>query len=192
MYRRHIRARYRLIERRSRKFIYHNVLHADDPPHRLALGAAIGMFVAFSPTVGFQMMIVVFLAWLLRANKVIGLPIVWISNPATIVPIYYFCYVVGRSMLGWQPVPEHWWSRLGQPPAGWWSAVTFYWTRLVEIAAPLWLGCTVIGMLLAYLSYCALYYLIRKYRLRRWGQLLPPFYERSRANKQRGKDTAAD
>lgn len=66
MYRRHILARFRLYSRRSRKFFYHNVLHADDPPHRLALGAAIGVFVAFMPAVGFQMMINFFLAWLLR------------------------------------------------------------------------------------------------------------------------------
>ena len=94
IYRRHIRARFRLYLHRARKFIYHNVLHADDPPHRLALGAAIGVFVAFTPTVGLQMMLTVSLAWLLRANKVIGLPVVWISNPATLVPIYYSCYVV--------------------------------------------------------------------------------------------------
>ncbi len=174
MYRRHIRTRFRIFLRRARGFLYHSVLHADDPPHQLALGAAIGVFVAFTPTVGFQMMINVFLSWLLKANKVIGLPLVWISNPATLVPMYYSCYVVGRSMLGWEPVHQHWWSRLAQPPPGWWAAIAFYWSRLVEIAAPLWLGGTVIGLLLAYPTYYVLYYLIRKYRLRRWGQLLPP------------------
>ncbi len=156
--------------------MYHNVLHADDPPHRLALGGAIGMFVAFTPAVGFQMMINFFLAWLLRANKVIGLPIVWITNPATIVPIYYFCYVVGRSMLGWEAVHRDWWTRLAQPPPGWWATVAFYWSRLIEIAAPLWLGCSVIGLLLAYPTYYGLYYIVRNYRLRKWGQLLPPTF----------------
>lgn len=174
MFRRYIRPRYRLLLRRVRRYIYHNVLHADDPPHRLALGAAIGMFVTFTPTVGFQMMINVFLAWLLRANKAIGLPIVWISNPATIVPLYYTCYVLGRVMLNWEPVSELWWHQLAQPPAGWWSAVAFYWSRLIEIAAPLWLGSVVIGLLLAYPTYYILYWVIRAYRLRRWGQLMPP------------------
>jgi len=191
MYRRHIRARFRLYLRRARKFIYHNVLHADDPPHRLALGAAIGVFVAFTPTVGLQMMITVFLAWLLRANKVIGLPVVWISNPATLVPMYYSCYVVGRSMLGWEPVADDWWSHLAHPPPGWWATVTFYWSRLVEIAAPLWLGGVVVGLLLAYPTYYGLYYLIRTYRLKRWGQLLPPSYERAQERNQQEQETAA-
>ena len=177
MYRRHIRARLRWYVRRTRKFVYHNVLHADDPPHRLALGAAIGMFVAFTPAVGFQMMINFFLAWLLRANKMIGLPIVWITNPATLVPIYYSCYVVGRTMLGWEAVHRDWWARLAQPPPGWWATVAFYWSRLIEIAAPLWLGCSVIGLLLAYPTYYGLYYIVRNYRLRKWGQLLPPTFD---------------
>ena len=104
----------------------------------------------------------------------IGLPIVWISNPATIVPIYYFCYFVGRMMLGWQAVHRDWWVHLAQPPPGWWETITFYWSRFVEIAAPLWLGCSVIGLLLAYPTYYCLYYLVRNYRLKKWGQLTPP------------------
>jgi uncharacterized protein (DUF2062 family) len=174
MYRRYIRPRLRRLLRQARRFIYHTVLHADDPPDRLALGAAIGIFVTLTPTVGFQMMISVFLAWLLRANKAIGIPIVWISNPATIVPMYYSCYVLGRFMLGWPAVSDSWWSELSRPPEGWWTAITFYWSRFVEIAAPLWLGSIVIGMLLAYPTYYALYWMICSYRMRRWGRLMPP------------------
>jgi uncharacterized protein (DUF2062 family) len=177
IYRRHVRARLRLYVRRARAFVFHNVLHADDPPHRLALGAAIGVFVTFTPTIGFQMAITVFLAWLLRANKVIGVPIVWISNPATLVPIYYPCYVVGRAMLYWKPVSEQWWEQVANPPPGWWPSVVFYWSRLMEIAVPLWLGCVVVGVLLGYATYYVVYYLISSYRLRRWGQLVPPSTE---------------
>ena len=93
---RHLRLRIRLLQRWLRYFVIHHVLHADDPPQRCKLGIAISVFVTFTPTVGFQMALVVFLAWLLRANKVVGLPIVWITNPLTIVPVYYPCYVVGR------------------------------------------------------------------------------------------------
>lgn len=174
MYRRQLRARLWRFIRRMRNFVYHQLLHADDPPHRLALGASIGVFVAFTPTVGFQMVINVFLAWLLRANKLVGLPIVWISNPATIVPMYYSCYVVGRTLLRLDRVGEHWWKQLAHPPEGWWPFVCFYWTRLMEIAVPLWTGCLVVGILLAYPTYYVLFHVIRSYRLRRWGQLVPP------------------
>lgn len=174
MYRRHIRARCRIFLRKARTFIYQRVLHADDPPHKLALGGAIGVFVALTPTVGIQMAENVFLAWLLRANKAIGVPIVWVTNPATMMPIYYGCYVIGRTILGVKAVHQHWWRELSRPPSGWWASVSFYWSRLMEIAVPLWLGCVVVGLVLAYPTYYLLYYGIRTYRLRRWGQLTPP------------------
>ncbi|MDA1054245.1 MAG: DUF2062 domain-containing protein [Planctomycetota bacterium] len=92
-----VTGRFRSAWRKCRRFVLHSVLHTDDPPARLALGAAIGMFFMFTPTFGFQMLLVVFVAWLLRANKAVGLPIVWISNPATMIILYYPCYYIGRN-----------------------------------------------------------------------------------------------
>ena len=170
----HLRRRIRRIRRRIRHFIFHSVLHADDPPHRLALGIAIGVFVTFTPTVGLQMMIVVFLAWLFGANKLVGLPIVWITNPATIMPIFYTCYRLGRAILGHSGVEFDWWAGLAARPEAWWPRVVFYWNRFMEIAAPLWLGSMVISLILGYASYYISYYAIAGYRMRRWGQLMPP------------------
>jgi uncharacterized protein (DUF2062 family) len=169
-----IRLRCRLLSRRVRTFILHNVLHADDPPHRLALGAAIGTFVALTPTIGLQTVLVILLAWLLRANKTIGLPLVWISNPATIVPVYYPQYLLGRMLLGEPGVGIEWWAQLQNPPAGWTEALSFYWARMLEIAVPLWLGCLVVSSAIAAATYYFVYSSVRWYRLRRWGQLLPP------------------
>ena len=171
---RHLMLRFRMFQRRLRQFVIHNVLHADDPPHRLALGIAIGVFVAFTPTIGFQMVLAVFLAWLLGANKIIGAALVWISNPATIVPIYYPCYVVGRFICDSGGVSFRWWRELGSPPEGWWDGVVFYWNRFTEIAVPLWVGCLLVAINLGYLSYRASLSAICIYRMKRWGQLMPP------------------
>ncbi len=171
---RHLRLRIRLLQRWLRYFIVHHVLHADDPPHRLALGIAIGIFVTFTPTVGFQMTLVVFLAWLLRANKVVGLPIVWITNPATMVPIYYSCYWIGRWILGQPGVGLRWWKELARPPAGWWDGVVFFWDRFTQIALPLWLGCLLVAIISGYVSFRVSYWSIYAYRMKRWGQLTPP------------------
>lgn len=171
---RYLRARYRLQSRRIRRFILVNLLHANDPPHRLALGCAIGMFVAFTPTIGLQMVITIFLAWLLRANKVVGVPIVWISNPATFMPMYYWCYLFGCWILHWDAINRAWWHALTHPPPGWLASMAFYWSRLGQVAIPLWLGCVVIGLLLAYPTYYIVYNVVRTYRLRRFGQIMPP------------------
>jgi len=162
------------MRRRVRYFVFHTILHADDPPHRLALGLAIGMFMTFTPTVGFQMILTAFFAWLLRANKLVGLPIVWISNPATIVPIFYMCYKVGRWSLGMEPVDAGWWATLADPPGTFWAQVSFYWGRFTEIAAPLWVGSLLVAMVIGYVTYYISYYAIYGYRMKRWGQVMPP------------------
>ncbi|MEM7475171.1 MAG: DUF2062 domain-containing protein [Planctomycetota bacterium] len=165
----------------AKDFCVYRVLHADDPPHTLALGIAVGMFVTFLPLIGFQMMISFFLAWLLRANKVVGVPIVWISNPLTLVPIYYPCYVVGCKILGMEVVSDKWdvinaeWDLLlTEASTRWIDKVRFWWDILVDSLAPLSVGCLLVASLAAVVSYYISLFAIRKYRLRRWGQLMPP------------------
>lgn len=142
------------------------MLHADDPPHRIALGVAIGVFFTFTPFIGVQMALVVGAAWLLRANKVVGLPLVWVSNPATFVPIFYPCYLIGRTILGWDGVGKEWWGELASPPPGFAAATQFYWDRTMEIFSPLMLGCLIVGVPLSIFSYLATRIAVERYRLR--------------------------
>jgi uncharacterized protein (DUF2062 family) len=167
--------------RRAKDFCVYKVLHADDPPHRLALGIAVGFFVTFTPLIGFQMVVSVFLAWIMKANKLVGVPIVWISNPVTIIPIYYPCYWIGCKLLGMPAVVEEWkqinlqWDTLLLDPAtGWGDKVRFWWDSLLTFMGPLWLGCIIVATVVGILSYYISLYAIRSYRLRRWGQLMPP------------------
>ncbi len=164
---RSVRTWYRHHRRRLRRFVYHDLLHADDPPHPLALGMAVGIFVAFTPTVGVQMLVAGFLSWLLRANKAVSVAVVWISNPGTMVPIYWYCYRVGCGVLTLDPIGQHWWNDLATPPDGWWPAVRFYWARFIEIAGPLWLGGFVVGFVCAWVTYYLVYHSISFYRRRR-------------------------
>jgi uncharacterized protein (DUF2062 family) len=167
--------------KRAKRFCVYHVLHADDPPHRLALGIAVGMFVTFTPLIGFQMMISVFLAWLLGANKLVGVPLVWISNPFTIIPIYFPCYQLGCKLLGvpvvseqWKQLGTEWKELLGDPATTWGLKVKFWWQGLMEFIGPLCVGCLVVATVAGVLSYYISLYAIRSYRLRRWGQLMPP------------------
>lgn len=165
-----------------RDYCVYKILHADDPPHQLALGIAVGMFVTFTPLIGFQMGINFCLAWLLRANKFVGIPLVWISNPVTIVPIYYPCYWVGCKLLNQPVIGYEWWDQLQarwedlviDGNITWFKKVSFWWSSLMEIATPLTVGCTVVGLTAGVISYYCSLFAIRSYRLKRWGQLVPP------------------
>lgn len=193
MFRRHILARYRLYSRRTRRYVLHNILHADDPPHKLALGIALAMFVTFTPTVGFQMVLVFFLAWLLRANKAVGVPLVWLSNPVTIPPIFFGCYWVGAIVMGTELNDFAWFQTLAaEQPPGWWAKVTYYIEKLMEIAAPLWLGSVIVATALAIPTYYICYRSICWYRIKRWGNLVPPSAAESQApSTESGNETAA-
>lgn len=181
MYRRHVRARFRLYYGRARRFVLYRLLHTDDPPYKLAMGVAVGVFITFTPTIGLQMALCVGLAWMLRANAFVGIPIVWISNPLTFVPIYYPLYLLGASIVGVEPVGQQWFIDLVEhSPEGWWAGVKHFANQLLGVAGPLWTGCIVFATLTAVPSYYVTYYAIWGYRMRKWGSLTPPGSRRSK------------
>lgn len=92
------------IRAQKRKTLYARMvrwlLEHQGTPHSVALGFAVGMFVALTPTVGVQMILGAAIAQLLRANRLLPVALAWITNPFTIVPIYYFNYRVGQIFMG--------------------------------------------------------------------------------------------
>ncbi len=75
------------------------LLLAERTPKKLAYASSIGIFIAFSPFVGFHWLITLILAWLLRLN--IGVMYAAshvVNNPFTMIPIYWAGYVVGSTV----------------------------------------------------------------------------------------------
>lgn len=67
---------------------------------RSASGAfAVGLFMAFMP-VPFQMVLAAGAAICFQVNLPISVSLVWISNPVTMPPIFYFAYRVGTWLIG--------------------------------------------------------------------------------------------
>ena len=81
-------------------FIKFKILHVDDTSQRIARGVAVGLWIAFTPLMGFHMILALAAATLLRANKALAMMLVWLSNPFTILPIYWPCYLLGRFLIG--------------------------------------------------------------------------------------------
>ena len=66
--------------------------------HSCAGAIALGIFCACIP-IPFQMLMAAVGAIYFRVNIIVAVPTVWLSNPITIPPIFYFCYIVGASIL---------------------------------------------------------------------------------------------
>jgi hypothetical protein len=144
-------------------------LHADDTPHRLALGIAIGMWIALLPLVGVQMVVSAALCHPFRANKVVAMALAWITNPFTIIPVYLPMYWLGTWLLGMDAIPYQAFVDIFFPPGdlGWWGSVSASWTAMMAIFAPLWLGSGLVATAIAVPSYFLSERFIVWYRSRR-------------------------
>lgn len=86
-----------------RRYLYRQfverVAQINDTPESIAWGAALGTFIAMTPTVGIQMILIVILNTIVRANRLAGVVMVYLSNPLTMVPIYWADYLVGVRLM---------------------------------------------------------------------------------------------
>lgn len=69
-------------------------------PDEIAKGTALGIFIGMTPTFGFQMLIAIFFAWILKENRLAAALGVWVTNPLTAPFIYALEYESGRFLLG--------------------------------------------------------------------------------------------
>ena len=142
--------------------IFGRILHDPNLWHvnrRLASGAfAVGLFMTFMP-VPFQMVAAAALAILFRVNLPISVVLVWISNPVTIPPIFFFCYKVGTWLIG-KKINEF----AFEP--------TWHWltNELTIIWQPFLLGCFVVGTIAALAGFYGIHALWRLHVVRTWEQ----------------------
>lgn len=141
--------------------------HSHHPPEYSARGVFLGLFVALTPTVGIQMPIIFLIWFMLRKlkpswefNLLIALAWTWVTNLATVPPVYYTFLVTGRIMLGhWDALrsydifSRHLEATL-DPDAGW---LTTFWVYLVNLfdrfGLPLFIGCIPWALIGSWLGY---------------------------------------
>lgn len=136
---------------------FRNILFLEGPPQKIALGAAIGTFVAWLPIQGIQMSIAVPICLAVGANPMPAIPIIWLTNPFTAIPVYGFNYWVGWLLVGGPPVStfvtiltdalrvlEHEGAR---------AFLARLWVDGASIFVTLWVGSFVVGAVLAVVAY---------------------------------------
>jgi uncharacterized protein (DUF2062 family) len=76
------------------------VLRLETTPHAVGLGLATGVFVAFLPVLGIQMLVAVAIAWAGRANVGAAVLGTWAGNPLTWPVMWVGSYLLGLMLLG--------------------------------------------------------------------------------------------
>ena len=61
-------------------------------------GLALGLFIAFTPTIPFQMLLCAIGAILFRVNLFAAVAAIWLTNPVTAVPVYLAASRVGHAL----------------------------------------------------------------------------------------------
>ena len=124
----------------------------------VATGVATGIFWAFMP-IPLQMVPATLCAIIFRGNLLVTLVCVWITNPITIPPIFYFTYrlgqlILGRKVVHHQNVPDLLWF-IDKAHDIWW---------------PLLVGSLTTGLVFSALGYFVVSQLWRFHIRRSWQQ----------------------
>ena len=163
----------------SRRMVFYlrrlvrRVIQSNDSSRQIAGGIAIGVFIAFTPTIGFQVILAVLLATLLGCSRLPAIVAVYITNPFTAVPIYLFCFIVGAGLL--RPfgivvdIEQVKMLLVRSKDMGLWQTA---YSKLLDVFtlgwhafAPLWLGCMVVGAAAAAVAYHISLRLVTGHRL---------------------------
>lgn len=122
----------------------------------VAGGTALGLFTSMIPFPG-QMIIAAALAIWVRVNLPLSVALVWLTNPLTMPPIYFFAYKVGAWVLGRAP-----------RDVNFELSVKWVGEELATIWEPFLLGCFICGVLAAALGYGAVRLLWRWQVIHTW------------------------
>jgi uncharacterized protein len=82
-------------------YFYNRFIRLHGSPEQVAWGAAVGFFVAMTPTMGIQTLLAVPIAAFFKINKLAAAATVWLTNPVTAPFIYGFNYMAGAKLLGY-------------------------------------------------------------------------------------------
>jgi hypothetical protein len=114
-----------------------------EPPERTALAFALGVFIAFTPTLGLHFLGAWIVGWLFRLNFAALFAGTALNNPLTIAPLYGFCLWIGVLLVGGDEPRE---------PIDW----SFSWGLLEQLQPWLLqfvLGTLLVGAIVSGLSY---------------------------------------
>ena len=144
------------------------VLALNDSPHAIALGVAIGIFVGLTPTVGIQTILILGLVFATRKfmyfNATAAMASTYVSNPVTMVPMYYGWYRIGAWFYPSSLTAAEFEQLLQfEGFSGWLAAMQNLGS---QVALPMCLGALITASIGVAIAYPTTYFLVKSFRNR--------------------------
>lgn len=153
------------------------VTRLEDTPYRIAMGCACGLFSSMLPIFG-QMLVGMLLAKLCRANVMASIPWTWLTNPATTLPIWYGCYLVGATLMRHEAVTLNTLQELATrlQEEGLTQSLQAGGALFGEVLPALLIGTVIVGIFLGSVGYLCIRWLVKRVQIHRaakadyWGK----------------------
>lgn len=124
--------------------------------HAVSRAFLVGIFWCFIP-IPFQMVVAALFAIWLNCNLPISVALVWISNPLTMPPMFYFNYWIGALLLNRPLINDEFvlsWQWVGE--------------RIVEVGIPLYVGSFVCATVFSIVCYSLVQFFWTKTVRKNW------------------------
>ncbi len=160
------------------------VFHLDEEPSRLAMGMAVGVFIGVTPFYGLHTLLALVVAFVFRLNKAATITGTWLNLPWFAPFVYGFSLKLGEAILSGnfhisrvnvselaEVAGAYLWANPYQHAGDFWRLL---WDMLFVASKPLFVGTTVVGLVLATVTYVVTLEAVREVRHFRHIQHLPP------------------
>ncbi|MBF0627426.1 MAG: DUF2062 domain-containing protein [Magnetococcales bacterium] len=164
----------------TRRRLISPMLRGQHDPAYYARASAVGFFINFTPTVGFQIPLVIAMWSIARISSRwefhLGVASAWtlLTSIPTIPPMYYLFIVTGRLLLGrWDEGNDFGMVRDAlhgmNAAADWWESLWLQAVQLWELfGLPLFVGSLPWGIGTGWIAYLWTLRLIRRHRQKKW------------------------
>ena len=140
------------------------VLHLDEEPSRLAAGMAVGVFIGVTPFYGLHTLMALVAAYVFRLNKAATITGAWLNLPWFAPFVYAFCLRLGEAVLtgDWssfslasvhglaESAGEYLRASPRETAGTLWHVI---WGMLFHASVPMFVGTTLVGLVLAVAAY---------------------------------------
>ena len=160
---------------RGWRYLWHRMTRISATPHTIALGAAIGAFVSFTPLIGLHFLVAGAIALALGGSIVASALGTAVGNPLTFPFIWLASYNFGALLLGYRQrtriridLPDEILSLVFTDPGALWRA---FWAAVDPYIVPMTVGGVPLGLVCGLAVYLVVRSAVASYQRRRQARI---------------------